>query len=102
MRLARRLLGSPWALESVWGDIEQSNPVREKPLGPVDLPLGDTSKHVMAFAAEEADTLRSKSIGTSHLFLGFLREEKSFCGKDIARPGCATRVDSRRIRPSAT
>lgn len=76
MSLARRFLGSPWALEEVWRRSEQSRHIRQKPGGPADLPLGNASKRVLAFAAEEADKLFCKHIGTSHLLLGLLREEK--------------------------
>ncbi|MFZ0661440.1 MAG: Clp protease N-terminal domain-containing protein [Acidobacteriaceae bacterium] len=40
----------------------------------VDLPLSNTSKRVLAYAAEEADRLGDRHIGTEHLFLGLLRE----------------------------
>jgi ATP-dependent Clp protease ATP-binding subunit ClpC len=74
MILARRFLGSPWALEEVWGRVGQNKV--ERPAGPVDLPLSNTSRHVLSFAAAEADKLSSKRIGTAHLLLSLLREEK--------------------------
>ena len=40
----------------------------------VDLPLSNTSKRALAYAAEEADRLGDRHIGTEHLFLGLLRE----------------------------
>jgi hypothetical protein len=43
----------------------------------VDLPLDNASKQVLKFAAEEADRLNHIHIGTEHLLLGLLREEKS-------------------------
>ena len=42
--LARRFLGSPWALDAVLGQVEQSKFVHEKPLGPVDLPLSNQTR----------------------------------------------------------
>src|SRR5262252_3320103 len=38
----------------------------------VDLPLSNASKHVLAYAAQEADLLASQSIDTEHLLLGLL------------------------------
>ena len=70
--LARRFLGTPWAAEAVWRKIAQSKPVREKLSGPRELPLSRTSKHVLAFAAEEADLLSNKYVCTEHLLLGLL------------------------------
>jgi hypothetical protein len=40
----------------------------------VDLPLSAASKRVLKFAADEADALSHKHIGTEHLFLGLLDE----------------------------
>jgi ATP-dependent Clp protease ATP-binding subunit ClpC len=76
MDLAERFLGSAWAVESVWRRVDQSRPAGEKPLGPGDLPLNSEGKRALAFAAEEADQVSNKSIGTGHLLLGLLREEK--------------------------
>jgi ATP-dependent Clp protease ATP-binding subunit ClpA len=50
--LARRFLGSPWAVEVVWRKIEQSKPIREKTQGPMELPLSNSCRHVLAFAEE--------------------------------------------------
>ena len=43
----------------------------------VDLPLSNESKRVLAYAAEEAERLDHKHIGSEHLLLGLLREKKS-------------------------
>jgi ATP-dependent Clp protease ATP-binding subunit ClpA len=58
----------------------------------VDLPLSNECKRVLAYAAEEAQRLAHKHIGTEHLFLGLMREEKCFaaqllreCGADLNR-----------------
>lgn len=42
----------------------------------VDLPLSGGSKRILAYAAQEAELLTHKHIGTEHLFLGLLREEE--------------------------
>ena len=76
MVLARRFLGSPWAAEEIWREIEQSKPVRTLTPGTEDLPLSTAAKGVLLLAAEEADQLSSKKIRTEHLLLGLLRDEK--------------------------
>ena len=42
----------------------------------VDLRLSNTSKRVLAYAAQEAERLEHRHIGTEHLLLGLLRENK--------------------------
>jgi ATP-dependent Clp protease ATP-binding subunit ClpC len=64
------------SLESVRKQIEARTTVREKVATSVDLPLSLECKRVLAYAAEEADQLSHKHIGTEHLLLGLLREEK--------------------------
>jgi hypothetical protein len=46
-----------------------------------DLPLSNESKRVLAFGAEEAQRLAHRHIGTKHLLLGLLREEKQPAAK---------------------
>ena len=41
----------------------------------------DECKRVLAYAAEEAERLNHKHIGTEHLMLGLLREEKCFAAE---------------------
>src|SRR6266850_3225774 len=41
---------------------------------PVDLPLSNAGKRVLAYAAEEAERLSDRHIGTEHLVLSLLRE----------------------------
>jgi ClpA/ClpB-like protein len=50
------------------------------------VPLSNQSKRVLAYAAEEAERLRSLGIRAGHLLLGILREQESFaCGFLSAR-----------------
>jgi ATP-dependent Clp protease ATP-binding subunit ClpC len=85
--LARRFLGSPWALDAVWRQVEQSKLVHERPLRGVDLPLSNAGKRALASAAEEADALSSKRICTGHLLLGLLREEECYAAKMLHERG---------------
>ncbi len=98
--LARRFLGSPWAVEDVWKRIEQSKPAREKISGPVDIPLSSASKRALVLAADEADLVSNKRICTEHLLLGLLREKKCFAAEILSERGVrltSTREDLERI-----
>jgi hypothetical protein len=53
----------------------------------VDLPLGKVAKRVLRHAADEADRLSHKHIGTEHLFLGLLDEEDCFAAKLLREGG---------------
>lgn len=87
MTLASRFLGSPWAGENVWKKLEQRKAIREKVPGAREIPFDKASKRVLALASEEADPLSSKQIGTEHLLLGVLREEKSLGAEILSELG---------------
>jgi hypothetical protein len=53
----------------------------------VDLPLSSTAKHALKHAADEADLLSHKHIGTEHLFLGLLHEPTSFAAQLMIEGG---------------
>jgi hypothetical protein len=76
MVLARRFLGSPWAGEEVWREIERRNLVRPMAPSTMDLPLSTEAKRTLLLAAEEADRVSSKKIRTQHLLLGLLRNQE--------------------------
>ncbi len=85
--LANRFLRSQAAVESIRKQIESHTTVREKVSTSVDLPLSHECKRVLAYAAEEAERLSHKHIGTEHLLLGLLREEKSFAAEILHERG---------------
>ena len=62
-------------------EIEQHTMLREKTSTSVDLPLSNESKRVLAYSSEEADRFNEKHIGTEHLLLGLLREEKCYAAQ---------------------
>src|SRR5664279_5689817 len=76
--LTRRFLRSPGTGEMIRRQIDAHTTIREQVPTSVDLPLSDEFKRILAYAAEEAELLAHKHIGTEHLFLGLLREEKCF------------------------
>jgi ATP-dependent Clp protease ATP-binding subunit ClpC len=75
------------ALENIRKQVEGRSPSREKVSTSVELPLSDESKRVLTYAAEEADRLLCNYIGTEHLLLGLLREEKSFAASILYEKG---------------
>jgi ATP-dependent Clp protease ATP-binding subunit ClpC len=85
--LTNRFLRSHASIESIRKQIEGRTPVREKVSTSVDLPLSQECKRVLAFAAEEAERLSHKHIGTEHLMLGLLREDKSFAAEMLHERG---------------
>jgi ATP-dependent Clp protease ATP-binding subunit ClpC len=85
--LANRFLRSHSAIESIRKQVESQTTVREKVSTSVDLPLSHECKRVLAYAAEEAERLSHKHIGTEHLLLGLLREEKCFAAEILHERG---------------
>ncbi len=85
--LTNRFLRSHGSVESIRKQIEGHTTIREPVSTSVDLPLSNESKRVLAFAAEEAVRLSHKHIGTEHVLLGLLREEKSFAAGLLTERG---------------
>jgi ATP-dependent Clp protease ATP-binding subunit ClpC len=85
--LANRFLRSHAAVESIRKQIEGHTTIREKVSTSVDLPLSHECKRVLAYGAEEAERLSHKHIGTEHLLLGLLREEKCFAAEILHERG---------------
>ena len=77
--LTNRFLRSQ--VESIRKQVESHAVGRQKASTSVDLPVSNESKRVLAYAAEEAERLAHKHIGTEHLLLGLLREEKCFAAQ---------------------
>jgi ATP-dependent Clp protease ATP-binding subunit ClpC len=85
--LTNRFLRSHGSVESIRRQIEAHTTIREKVTTSVDLPLSDECKRVLTYAAEEAERLGHKHIGTEHLLLGLLREEKCFAAEILRERG---------------
>ena len=73
--------------ESIREQIERHTAPGEKVPTSVDLPLSHECKRVLAYGAEEAERLNHKHIGTEHLLLGLLREEKCFAARLLHEQG---------------
>jgi ATP-dependent Clp protease ATP-binding subunit ClpC len=85
--LTNRFLRSHASIESIRKQVEGHIPIREKVSTSVELPLSQECKRVLAYAAEEAERLAHKHIGTEHLLLGLLREDKSFAAEILHERG---------------
>src|ERR1700685_4089240 len=85
--LANRFLRSHGSIESIRKEIEARITVRERISTSVEVPLSQECKRILNFAAEEAERLRHKHVGTEHLLLGVLREEKSFGAEILLERG---------------
>ncbi len=75
------------SLESIRKEIEGRTVFREKVSTSVDIPFSSETKRVLQFAAEEADRLLHTYIGTEHLLLGLLREERSVAASILSEKG---------------
>ncbi len=85
--LTNRFLRSHASVELIRKQIEGHTTIREKVSTSVDLPLSNEGKRVLAYAADEAERLAHKHIGTEHLLLGLLREEKCFAAEILQQRG---------------
>jgi ATP-dependent Clp protease ATP-binding subunit ClpC len=75
------------SLESIRKEIEGRTVFREKVSTSVEIPFSGETKRVLTFAAEEADRLLHTYIGTEHLLLGILREERSVAASILYEKG---------------
>jgi ATP-dependent Clp protease ATP-binding subunit ClpC len=74
-------------LESVRREIEGRTVLREKVSTSVEIPFSAETKRVLQFASEEADALMHTNVGTEHLLLGLLREERSLAASILTERG---------------
>ena len=74
---ARLFARSRLSLDGIRREVEGRTAFRERVSTSIEIPFAPDTKNVLRFAAEEADRLRHNYIGTEHLLLGILREERS-------------------------
>jgi ATP-dependent Clp protease ATP-binding subunit ClpC len=75
------------SLEGIRKEIEGRAGFRDKVSTSVEIPFSAETKRVLTFAAEEADRLLHNYIGTEHLLLGLLREERSVAANILIEKG---------------
>jgi hypothetical protein len=81
-------------LETIRQRVDEHSPMRTSIPTNVDLPLSGDAKRVLKYAADEADRLSDRNIGTEHLFLGLLDEEGCFAAM-LLRDGGADAANIR-------
>ena len=87
-QLTQKFFRSPHStVESIRKEIEGRTPLRDKVSASVDLPLSQSAKRVLSYAADESERLQHSHIGTEHLLLGILREEKSSAADILHKHG---------------
>src|SRR6187431_439660 len=75
------------SIESIRKEIEGRTLLREKISTSVELPLAPETKRVLAYAHEKSDRLQHRHIGTEHLLLGLLREDRSMAAEILYERG---------------
>ena len=75
------------SLENIRKEIEGRTVFREKVSTSVEIPFSTETKRVLKLAAEEADRLLHNYIGTEHLLLGILREQRSVGSTVLSEKG---------------
>jgi ATP-dependent Clp protease ATP-binding subunit ClpC len=78
---------SHMSMESIRKDIEGRALYRDKVSTSVDIPLSSESKRVLGYASEEAERMLHNYIGTEHILLGLMREEKSVAAGILGEKG---------------
>jgi ATP-dependent Clp protease ATP-binding subunit ClpC len=85
--LTNRFLRSHSSIDSIKKEIEGRTIIREKVSTSIDLPLSTECKRILAYSADEAERLRHRHIGTEHLLLGILREDKCLAAEILHERG---------------
>jgi ATP-dependent Clp protease ATP-binding subunit ClpC len=75
------------SMDTIRKEIEGKALYRDKVSTSVDIPLSVESKRVLGYAAEEAERMLHNYIGTEHILLGLMREEKSVASGILAEKG---------------
>jgi ATP-dependent Clp protease ATP-binding subunit ClpC len=75
------------SMETIRKEIEGRAPYRDKVSTSVDIPLSADSKRVLSYSSEEAERMLHNYIGTEHILLGLMREDKSVAAAILAEKG---------------
>ncbi len=85
--LANRFLRGQGSLESIRKAVEGRTTIRERVSTSVELPFSEEVKQVLRHAMEQAERMAHKHIGTEHLLLGMLCEEKCLASEILQERG---------------
>jgi ATP-dependent Clp protease ATP-binding subunit ClpA len=100
--LANRFLRDLSSIEDIREEIEGRTTIREKVSTSIDLPLSKECKRILAYSAEEAELLTHRHIGTEHLLLGILREERCVAAEILHERGLRLDAIREELSRSAT
>jgi ATP-dependent Clp protease ATP-binding subunit ClpA len=89
--MVRHYLGGESGMAEIRAAIAERAVVRKPTPRRVDLPLSQVARQILAYAAEEATRLGNEHIGTEHLLLGILREEKCLSARLLREQGVTIR-----------
>jgi ATP-dependent Clp protease ATP-binding subunit ClpC len=73
--------------DAIRREIEGRSVIREKLPQTMELVLTPESKRVLIYANEESERMQSRHIGTEHLLIGLLREERSMAAEILYERG---------------
>jgi Clp amino terminal domain, pathogenicity island component/NTF2 fold immunity protein len=85
--LVARFQREAWAGASIREELKKRSATMENVPMSVDMPLSPECRRILAYAAEEAERLMHNHIGTEHLLLGMLREEKCVAAQILIERG---------------
>ncbi len=85
--LANRFLRGHGSIESIRKQIEGRTVIRERVSTSVELPFSEEVKQILRHAIEQAERMAHKHIGTEHLLLGLLSEEKCLAAEILHERG---------------
>jgi ATP-dependent Clp protease ATP-binding subunit ClpC len=89
-------------IQDIRKEIEGRSLIRDKVSTSVDLPFSEECKRALNSAAEESDRLGHKHIGTEHILLGLLREERSVAAEILREHGFRARMIREELNRGAT
>jgi hypothetical protein len=98
--LANRLLASRAKVEELRNLITRRGNTGPKIPTSVDLPLSHESRRALAYGAEECERVHQKQIGTEHLLLGLIREEKCFAAQLLRERGVTAEFVREQVQQS--
>jgi ATP-dependent Clp protease ATP-binding subunit ClpC len=84
---SRLFAKSHLSMDQIRKDVEGRSPYREKVSTSLEIPLSAECKRVLGHAADEAERMSHNYIGTEHILLGLMREERSVAAGILGEKG---------------
>jgi len=98
--LTNRFIRNSSSTESIRSEVGRRTTILEKVSTSIDLPLSHECKRILAYSAEEAERLTHRNIGTEHLLLGILREEKCLAAEILQELGLNLKTIREELAPT--